>query len=76
MLSLFSLQLTKVQVPNPNDESVPMTLTFRFIKESNKLDSVQFYNVLMRRIQSALGQVELGRNYYDLRAAHQRPQHK
>ena len=65
------------QAEHPLDSSkVQLTVTLKHVKKLNDSKSIQFYNVLFRRIMHTLKMVQMNKNYYDPRAGHMVPQHK
>jgi len=72
----FFLQITELCSTHPTMPSKEVTIAIKFVKRSTISDCVHFYNVLFRRIMDTLGLLEMKRNFYDLRAIHELPQHR
>jgi len=53
-----------------------LTVTFKYVNMVQMSDCIQFYNVLMRRVQAILGYTEMNRSYYDGNHVHHIEQHK
>jgi len=62
---------------HPIDQSeVKITITLKHKKRMVDKTSIQFYNVLFRRIMQTLKMVQMNKNFYDPTSGHLVPQHK
>ena len=75
-LCMYIYYLQPIQVPDPKDPKLKMGLTFMYIKPTRLTDSAQFYNVLMKNVQRALGRFDMQGNFYDVRPARRIHEHK
>lgn len=70
------LQTTVLKGVHPKHPKVSMKAVLEFEKRKPYRESVQFFNVLFRRIMTVLGKFELNRSYFDPDIKHNLPQYK